>query len=382
MGSAEMGQFIGAFIGGFFIIALLSWGVGRLIFGKRQKLSQRLFSLIVGYLIAVALASFGNGEGGFEARLANVPEPRYFTLYLAPALTLFLLQFVGSLRAERGETEGGKSNSTETVKRHQSKRTKGGLLSGSAYIASFLVAAFLANRYWADLRGYVSPAFDQSVTVEEITELMHSDEQAIALRNFARQFPNEHHELMRIVTERINEERPSQSEFLPLVFSISREFHIDFLQRSSMNAFRASDASLRKYLMAQVAALQSLAGEPLRCARYMIHGVTSADEAMQMSFETNVLGEAMQDVIASGALGEITTEDASDVDWAELGEAWVASGATDFDFNSVLEPTETDRNLCASSISYFKVLANMPGDVGHRVRASTVYEMISNQAGG
>ena len=78
-------------LGGVVPVALISYILRRIFLGRNAAPGGAILCVVLAWVMAGALASFGEGTGSFEDRVANIPAARPFILYGVSAIIVAVL---------------------------------------------------------------------------------------------------------------------------------------------------------------------------------------------------------------------------------------------------------------------------------------------------
>lgn len=138
----------------------------------------------------------------------------------------------------------------------------------------------------------------------------------------------------------------------------------------------ADDEALSKMLRSQIDMLEMVASREtyLVCNQYLING-PSAISVRDRCYLTAIDAEgiALLRAVGSATRNPVNVGSATDDDWAAVADEFVKKGGQLEHVEKIGELRPDDEDLCKVSISFFKTVLAMEGDVGHRIRAELAY---------
>lgn len=145
-------------------------------------------------------------------------------------------------------------------------------------------------------------------------------------------------------------------------------------------ALNSPDEFIRAAIKSRIEGLRLFVMDRENCSKFVIYGPMdlSPEAVMQHVDHFDLEGAALFRALFEGAKAGGPPKISSDADWDVFIDHWLASGATDQDIASMLNPGIDDPNLCPAWISFLEAMLSAEGPEAERVRASYVAETASN----
>ena len=101
--------------------------------------------------------------------------------------------------------------------------------------------------------------------------------------------------------------------------------------------------------------------------------IVTLEEKFGVAGCARFIAEGLFDAIIEGQNSSLNIDPASEADGEAFGSFWAQNGGSSEAFQALQNPSPKDTQVCDYTLSFYNAIINMGGDIGHRIRADSLY---------